>query len=59
MKCIPSSASIPASAGKPSLQDRPLIDSTRAQALARLFKVLSNDTRLRLLHALARAGELS
>jgi DNA-binding transcriptional ArsR family regulator len=58
MKCAPSSASIPASLGKPSLQDRPLIDGARARDLARLFKVLSNDTRLRLLHALARAGEL-
>jgi DNA-binding transcriptional ArsR family regulator len=58
MKCTPSSASIPASIGKPSLQDRPLIDSALARDLARLFKVLSNDTRLRLLHALARAGEL-
>lgn len=43
---------------KPELQDRPLIDPDRATELERLFKVLANDTRLRLLHALARAGEL-
>ncbi|NIA16539.1 MAG: metalloregulator ArsR/SmtB family transcription factor [Nitrospiraceae bacterium] len=41
---------------KPSLEDRELI--TEAGALVALFKVLANDTRLRLLHALARSGEL-
>jgi DNA-binding transcriptional ArsR family regulator len=43
---------------KPQLQDRPLIDNGRATELEGLFKVLANDTRLRLLHALTRAGEL-
>ena len=43
---------------KPELEERPLIDLARAGELEALFKVLANDTRLRLLHALARAGEL-
>jgi DNA-binding transcriptional ArsR family regulator len=43
---------------KPDLRDRPLIDPDQAADLMNLFKVLANDTRLRLLHALARAGEL-
>lgn len=38
--------------------DRPLIDSARAGELSRLFKVFANDTRLRLLHALERGGEV-
>ncbi len=48
----------PACSIKPSLEDRELITSTQAEELVALFKVLSNDTRLRLLHALARSGEL-
>jgi DNA-binding transcriptional ArsR family regulator len=43
----------------PELGDRPLIDLPEAGRLARVFKVLANDSRLRLLHALARDGELS
>lgn len=44
---------------KPALTQRQLIGPQQAQELGALFKVLANDTRLRLLHALARAGELS
>ncbi|MCK6485450.1 MAG: metalloregulator ArsR/SmtB family transcription factor [Phycisphaerae bacterium] len=44
---------------KPVLTQRPLIGPKQAGELGGLFKVLANDTRLRLLHALARAGELS
>lgn len=44
---------------KPALQDRPLLTSKQAGGLATLFKVLANDTRLRLLHALARSGDLA
>lgn len=40
------------------LKDRPLLTPIQAGGLASLFKVLANDTRLRLLHALLRAGEL-
>lgn len=40
------------------MERQPLISSARAAALAGLFKVMANDTRLRLLHALAREGEL-
>jgi DNA-binding transcriptional ArsR family regulator len=43
---------------KPALTDRPLLTLGQADELAGVFKVLANDTRLRLLHALARAGEL-
>lgn len=43
---------------KPTLSDRPLLHERQASELASLFKVLANDTRLRLLHALARKGEL-
>ena len=43
---------------KPRLEDRPLLAADQASALAALFKVLANNTRLRLLHALARKGEL-
>jgi ArsR family transcriptional regulator, lead/cadmium/zinc/bismuth-responsive transcriptional repressor len=45
-------------AGKPALGKRPLLDARQADELVRLYEVLANDTRLRLLHALERAGEL-
>ncbi|MBC6458597.1 ArsR/SmtB family transcription factor [Actinomadura sp. HBU206391] len=45
-------------AGKPALADRPLITAEQAGQLVVLFKVLGNDTRLRLLHALHRDGEV-
>ena len=38
--------------------DRPLLTPRQAGELAELFKVVASDTRLRLLHALARAGEM-
>lgn len=43
---------------KPALADRPLLSPIQAGGLASVFKVLANDTRLRLLHALVRADEL-
>ncbi len=43
---------------KPKLNARPLIGLRQASGLEGLFKVLANDTRLRLLHALAREKEL-
>ena len=45
-------------ASRPALKDRPLLSPIQAGGLAAVFKVLANDTRLRLLHALVRAGEL-
>ena len=51
--------SVTAGAGKPALADRPLITADQAGEVVGLFKVLANDTRLRMLHALERAGELS
>lgn len=43
---------------KPELKERPLLSPVQAGGLAAVFKVLANDTRLRLLHALVRADEL-
>ena len=44
---------------KPKLTKRDLISGSTAERLADLFEVLANDTRLRMLHALAIGGELS
>jgi DNA-binding transcriptional ArsR family regulator len=43
---------------QPAIEERPLINDDQAAELMRLFKVFSNDTRLRLLHALVREEEL-
>jgi DNA-binding transcriptional ArsR family regulator len=45
--------------GKPPLAERPLVTHAQAAALVGLFKVLGNDTRLRLLYAMHRRGEVS
>ena len=42
----------------PALQSRPLLTPAQAEELADVFKILANATRLRLLHALVRAGAL-
>lgn len=49
---------LPCCPAKPELKERPLLTTEQASDLEAVFKVLANDTRLRLLHALARAGEL-
>lgn len=41
-----------------SLGERPLLSPIQAGGLAAVFKVLANDTRLRLLHALIRSEEI-
>jgi DNA-binding transcriptional ArsR family regulator len=51
--------SLPCCPAKPALRRRPLLKTSSATELAAVFKVLANDSRLRLLHALARKGELS
>jgi DNA-binding transcriptional ArsR family regulator len=43
---------------KPDLADRLALSSEQALDLSTIFKVLANDTRLRLLHALIRESEL-
>jgi DNA-binding transcriptional ArsR family regulator len=43
---------------KPELTDRPLLSIRQAQVLESTFKLLANTTRLRMVHALVRAGEL-
>jgi ArsR family transcriptional regulator, lead/cadmium/zinc/bismuth-responsive transcriptional repressor len=45
-------------AGKPPIHERPLLTPDQATEVITLFQVLANDSRLRLLHALVRAGEL-
>jgi DNA-binding transcriptional ArsR family regulator len=44
---------------KTSLTDRPLVSRKQATELMGLFKILSNDTRLCLLHAIVQAGEIT
>lgn len=48
----------PTCSPQPALRSRPLMSPIQAGGLAALFKVLANDTRLRLLHAIVRAGEI-
>lgn len=43
---------------KPELKERPLLTLKQANKVAGIFKILANDTRLRLLHALIQKGEL-
>ena len=59
MKRAPLSVRAAADANKPTLSERPLLGQDQADELIRLYKVLANDTRLKLLHALERSGELS
>ena len=42
---------------RPALADRPLLTFVQAVKVMALFKVLANDTRVRLLHHLVRTGE--
>ena len=49
--------SIPPDATEP-VGSRPLISADEAERLTRLFKIFANESRLRLLHALVREGEL-
>jgi ArsR family transcriptional regulator, lead/cadmium/zinc/bismuth-responsive transcriptional repressor len=44
-------------ATRPALKDRPLLSFVDAVKVMALFKVLGNDTRIRLLHHLVRSGE--
>ena len=53
-QCGPASGSCPP---RPALEDRPLLSFAEAVKVTALFKVLANDTRLRLLHHLVRSGE--
>lgn len=43
----------------PALAERSLLDDPEVEELAALFRVLANDTRLRILHSIQRAGERS
>jgi DNA-binding transcriptional ArsR family regulator len=59
MKRVPLTVRASANAGKLALRERQLLDHDQATELVRLYKVLANDTRLRLLHAIERAEEIS
>jgi len=50
---------LPCCPPKPSLTERSLLDDAVASELATIYETLANDTRLRLLHALAKENELS
>lgn len=50
--------SLPVFPPQPAIGERELLSSAQATALMRLFKIFANDTRLRLLHALVRDGEM-
>lgn len=56
---MPERVEIACCAPKPLIRERPLLTPEQAAGLRELFRVLASETRLRLLHALARAGELS
>lgn len=43
---------------KPALADRRLLSAAQARHLTGIFKILANDTRLRLLHTLVKQEEL-
>ena len=58
MKTKNAKAAVKSCCAKPDLKMRPLLSPIQAGGLAAVFKVLANDTRLRLLHALVRADEL-
>ena len=44
---------------KPKLTERPLLDTENAESLSETFKILSNGTRLRILHTLLRTPNAS
>jgi len=50
--------SAPACPPKPAIERRPLIGLDHANSVERTFQILADATRLRLLHALVRAGEM-
>lgn len=43
---------------KPRIEERPLLSVEESAGLEGLFKVLGNQTRLRMLHSMIRAGEM-
>jgi ArsR family transcriptional regulator, lead/cadmium/zinc/bismuth-responsive transcriptional repressor len=55
MTCSDPMASV---TGNPPIHERPLLTPDEATEVVALFQALANDSRLRLLHALARAEEL-
>jgi ArsR family transcriptional regulator, lead/cadmium/zinc/bismuth-responsive transcriptional repressor len=54
----PASAAPEPCPAKATLRDRPLISSEQAMEVEALFSVLANDSRLRLLHEIARRDEV-
>ena len=58
MKTKNAKAAVKSCCAKHNMKMRTLLSPIQESALADVFKVLANDTRLRLLHALVRADEL-
>jgi DNA-binding transcriptional ArsR family regulator len=52
------STAIRQGSSRPPLRDHPPLTDEQAAGIAALFKILASDTRLRLLHALHRGGEV-
>jgi DNA-binding transcriptional ArsR family regulator len=48
----------PSCSPKPSLEERELLTAVQVAELVTIFKTLANDTRLKMLHALVKAGEM-
>src|SRR5690349_13407317 len=59
MKTKPRRKPAPCCPPRPLLEDRPLLSFVDTVKVMALFKVLANDTRIRLLHHLVRCGEAS
>ena len=55
---VRSPGELPACSEKPPLAERPLLGIETAAELARVYDTLANETRLRLLHALVKEGEI-
>jgi DNA-binding transcriptional ArsR family regulator len=56
-RCSDSDDDILCCVGRPKLNERPLLSFVEAVKVMALFKILANDTRIRLLHHLIRTGE--
>lgn len=57
-QCEPTVDTVAAITGKPSIRERPLLPPDQAVEVAGTFKMLANESRLRILQVLARDGEL-
>jgi DNA-binding transcriptional ArsR family regulator len=56
-QCCPPASTEACRPARPELTDRPLLSFVEAVKVMALFKMLANDTRIRLLHHLVKSGE--